>query len=157
MRDPVVAGTRKTAVVIGNGPVGRRFCEKLVEFDGGGNYEAPAAEAVPLIVEDPFARVYKKLLSSPDGQKLVGGILVGDASDYPMLSVLAKTGENLMAGPSQLAGVGSAGTQDGSVSMSDEAQICSCNNVSLILQKAHSLASWGPPLLLAAPDARLVV
>lgn len=33
-----MAGTRKTAVVIGNGPVGHRFCEKLVEFDGGGNY-----------------------------------------------------------------------------------------------------------------------
>ncbi len=100
-----------------------------VDVASFGNYEAPAAEAVPLIVEDPFAGVYKKLLFSPDGQKLVGGMLVGDASDYPMLSVLAKTGENLMAGPSQLAGVGSAGAQDGSVSMSDEAQICSCNNV----------------------------
>jgi len=33
-----MAGSRKTAVVIGNGPVGHRFCEKLVEFDGGRNY-----------------------------------------------------------------------------------------------------------------------
>ena len=87
------------------------------------------ADVMPLIVEDPFAGVYKKLLFSTDGQKLLGGMLVGDASDYPMLSALARTGEMLMAGPSQLAGVGGASTPDGPVLMGDGAQICSCNNV----------------------------
>ena len=35
--------------------------------------------------EDPFAGVYKKLLFSPDGTRLLGGILVGDAADYGKL------------------------------------------------------------------------
>ena len=30
---PRIHGARKTVVVIGNGMVGLRFCEKLVEFD----------------------------------------------------------------------------------------------------------------------------
>ena len=101
-----------------------------VDVASFGNYEAPPAEAMPLIVEDPFSGVYKKLLFSPDGQKLLGGMLVGDASDYPMLSAMARTGETLTAGPSQLAGVGGAGDLDGSVLMGDDTQVCSCNNVS---------------------------
>ena len=100
-----------------------------VDVASFGNYEAPPADAMPLIVEDPFSGVYKKLLFSPDGRKLLGGMLVGDASDYPMLSTLARTGETLVAGPAQLAGFGGAGDLDGSALMGDDAQICSCNNV----------------------------
>ena len=94
-----------------------------------GNYEAGPDEAAPLVVEDPFAGVYKKLLFSHDGKRLLGGVLVGDASDYPTLSVLARTGEELMAEPSSLAGVGGEGLADGSAGMADDAQVCSCNNV----------------------------
>ena len=46
-----------------------------------GDYEAPSDRATPLVFEDPFAGIYKKLLFSLDGQRLLGGILVGDASD----------------------------------------------------------------------------
>ena len=59
----------------------------------------------------------------------MGGVLVGDASDYPTLSVLARSGEELMAGPPTLAGVGAEGLADGSAGMADDAQVCSCNNV----------------------------
>ena len=44
-----------------------------------------AKRATPLVFEDPFAGVYKKLLFSPDGTRLLGGILVGDAADYGTL------------------------------------------------------------------------
>ncbi len=100
-----------------------------VDVASFGEYEAPAEDAVPLVVEDPFSGVYKKLLFSPDGKKLVGGVLVGDASDYPMLSVLARTGEDLQAKPSQLAGVGGGSALEPSPGMGDSAQVCSCNNV----------------------------
>jgi NAD(P)H-dependent nitrite reductase large subunit/NAD(P)H-dependent nitrite reductase small subunit len=96
-----------------------------------GNYELPAEKATPLVFEDPFAGVYKKLLFAPDGSRLLGGILVGDASDYGKLSMLAK-GEmplpckphELMTGPAS-----SGGAAFGVDAMPDSAQVCSCNNV----------------------------
>ena len=100
-----------------------------VDVASFGECEAAPETAVPLVVEDPFSGVYKKLLFSPDGSKLVGGVLVGDARDYPMLSLLAKTGEDLQATPSQLAGVGGDGALGSSPPIGDSAQVCSCNNV----------------------------
>ena len=100
-----------------------------VDVASFGEYDAPPEAAVPLVVEDPFSGVYKKLLFSPDGKKLVGGVLVGDASDYPVLSLLAKTGEELQAAPSQLAGVGGESAAATSLPLGDSAQVCSCNNV----------------------------
>ncbi|MCY4188353.1 MAG: FAD-dependent oxidoreductase, partial [Bryobacterales bacterium] len=100
-----------------------------VDVASFGNHEAPPGEAVPLVVEDPFAGVYKKLLLSADGKRLVGGVLVGDAADYPVLSALAKTGEELTVSPAQLAGMGGAEEPADSVSVSGDIPICSCNNV----------------------------
>ncbi len=97
-----------------------------------GDYEAPSERATPLIFEDAFAGVYKKLLFSVDGQRLLGGILVGDASSYGVFSMMAKSDAPLPCPPHELL-VGSSGngpalgTPD---SIADEAQICSCNNVS---------------------------
>ena len=47
------------------------------------------------ICEDPFRGYYKKLLFNLDGTRLLGGILVGDASDYGTLLALAKSGQLL--------------------------------------------------------------
>ncbi len=98
-----------------------------------GQYDLPADEATPLTVEDPIGGVYKKLFVDPKGQRLLGGILVGDASDYGMLSVLAKSGDQLPCAAGDLlggAGGGVAAALGGAAAMSDDAQICSCNNVS---------------------------
>jgi nitrite reductase (NADH) large subunit len=62
-----------------------------VDVASFGDYEAPPERARPLLYDDPFEGVYKKLLFSPDGSKLVGGVLVGDAGDYSLLSSLAKS------------------------------------------------------------------
>ncbi len=51
-----------------------------VDVASFGDYEAKPEQATPLVFEDPFRGVYKKLLFSPDGTRLLGGILVGDAS-----------------------------------------------------------------------------
>src|SRR5690606_23845849 len=95
-----------------------------------GDYEAPLERAIPLSFEDPFAGFYKKLLFSTDGAHLLGGILVGDASDYATLAALARGRSPLPMAPHELV-IGSregaaAGGIDG---LPDEAQICSCNNV----------------------------
>lgn len=100
-----------------------------VDVASFGDYEDAGGQASPLVVEDPFSGVYKKLLFSPDGKRLVGGVLVGDASDYPTLSMLAKGGEELTAQPSELAGIGGEGSAAGAAEAGDEAQVCSCNAV----------------------------
>ncbi len=101
-----------------------------VDVASFGAYEAPADRATPLVFEDPFAGVYKKLVFSPDGTRLLGGILVGDAADYGRLSMLAKAETPLPCKPHELI-VGSAGpgAAVGFDAMPDSAQICSCNNV----------------------------
>ena len=81
------------------------------------------------MVDDPFAGVYKKLLFSQDGTRLVGGVLVGDASDYSALATLARSGDDLPAAPAQLAGVGAAGAATASSLSGSHVQVCSCNNV----------------------------
>jgi len=97
-----------------------------------GQYELPADEATPLTYEDPLGGVYKKLFFDPKGQRLLGGILIGDASDYATLSVLAKSGDELPCQAGELlggSGGGEASSLGGAAAMSDDAQICSCNNV----------------------------
>jgi len=106
---------------------------KLMDVDVAcfGEYEIGPEQAQPLTWEDPFAGVYKKLLFSHDGTRLLGGVLVGDARDYGPLSLLAKSGSALPCRPHELV-IGRAG--GGAVSggldhMPDTAQVCSCNNV----------------------------
>ncbi len=96
-----------------------------------GNYEMGPEEAKPLVWEDPFDGKYKKLFFSPDGTHLLGGILVGDASDYGMLSIMAKSDAALPCRPYELVigksnSISSLGGIEG---MPNDAQICSCNNV----------------------------
>lgn len=96
-----------------------------------GDYEAQSYRAVPLVFEDPLAGVYKKLLFTKDGGGLVGGILVGDASNYGLLAATARSGAPLPCKPHELllgAAKGSA-APGGVDALPDEAQICSCNNV----------------------------
>ena len=103
-----------------------------VDVASFGQYELPEEKATSLVYEDPFGGVYKKLLLDPAGEKLLGGILVGDASDYGSLSVLAKSGDPLPCPAGDLIGGGSgaaAAALGGADAMSDDSQICSCNNV----------------------------
>ncbi len=100
-----------------------------VDVASFGDYEAPPERARPLLYDDPFGGVYKKLLFSPDGSKLVGGVLVGDAGDYAMLSSLAKSGKPLTVPPGELI-VGKKGDEAaGADGLDDDCQVCSCNNV----------------------------
>jgi nitrite reductase (NADH) large subunit len=101
-----------------------------VDVASFGAYEFSADKATPLVFEDPFAGVYKKLVFSPDGSRLLGGMLVGDADDYGKLSMLAKGGAPLPCKPHELiVGAAGPGAAIGIDSMSDSAQVCSCNNV----------------------------
>ncbi|MEV4457608.1 nitrite reductase large subunit NirB [Microbispora sp. NPDC049633] len=80
--------------------------------------------ALDVTYMDPVGGVYKRLFISDDAKTLLGGICVGDAGPYNALRPFV--GKPLPGAPSDLlfAGAGKA-----SVDLPDDAQVCSCNNV----------------------------
>jgi nitrite reductase (NADH) large subunit len=95
-----------------------------VDVASFGNYDAPPDAATPLVFEDPFAKCYKKLLFTPDGSRLVGGILVGDAADYGKLLMLSKSEAPLPCKPHDLlVAPSSNGAAVGLDTMPDSAQV----------------------------------
>jgi NAD(P)H-dependent nitrite reductase large subunit/NAD(P)H-dependent nitrite reductase small subunit len=101
-----------------------------VDVASFGEYEPDPESSNSLTFEDPFTGVYKKLMFTLDGRRLLGGTLVGDASDYSTLSILAKSNADLPCQPHELVVGSDCGTALGGVdAMSDATQVCSCNNV----------------------------
>ncbi|HUF33759.1 MAG TPA: nitrite reductase large subunit NirB [Acidimicrobiales bacterium] len=81
---------------------------------------------------DPSVATYKKLVVSGDGLRLLGGMLVGDASDYASLHQLHASGATLPAHPELLVLPSLAGASSplpGAGAMDDGATVCTCNNV----------------------------
>jgi len=81
---------------------------------------------------DTAKGIYKMLVVNADGSRLLGGILVGDASAYGTLLQFVQNGivlppnlEDLLLPPREGKSVGL-----GVTNLPDSAQICSCNNVS---------------------------
>ncbi len=82
-----------------------------------------------LAFEDQIKRTYKKLVVDAESKRLLGGILVGDAKDYARLQYLTRSGTTLSDGFDELGMTpGSSAAQ--TFVLPDEAQVCSCNNVS---------------------------
>ena len=103
-----------------------------VDVASFGNHEADATAAKAIVFEDPFEGVYKKILVSPDGKKLLGGILVGDASDYSRLLMTYKSEKPLTVSPMELLlGPKGGAAPSGIDGLDPAAQVCSCNNVSM--------------------------
>ncbi|KAI0968154.1 nitrite reductase [Xylaria arbuscula] len=96
-----------------------------------GEEEKPAPEVQALVYKDPFAQVYKKYLFTTDGKFLLGGMMIGDTSDYVKLVPMVKGQKELDVPPSQLIlGAKKSGEDDGGDDLDDDTQICSCHNVS---------------------------
>ncbi|MBF6163550.1 nitrite reductase large subunit [Streptomyces gardneri] len=82
--------------------------------------------ALSVVLHDAAKGTYAKLVVSDDAKILLGGILVGDATAYSALRPLV--GRPLPAEPAAL--ISPAGAELGADALPDDAQICSCNNVS---------------------------
>lgn len=95
-----------------------------------GDYFAGNEVAMSLVYKDPFGSIYKKYLFSKDGKHLLGGIMVGDTNDYAKLHALYKSKKPLTMAPGELILGVKSGQAPGADDLPDEAQICSCNNVS---------------------------
>ncbi|TPG19855.1 nitrite reductase large subunit NirB [Pedococcus bigeumensis] len=101
---------------------------KLLGVDVASFGDAFAAEAggLEVVISDPVAGVYKKLVMSDDARTLRGGILVGDASAYAALRPMV--GRELGGDPAAyLLPEGAAPAAAGD--LPDDAAVCSCNNV----------------------------
>jgi nitrite reductase (NADH) large subunit len=82
---------------------------------------------------DEQNEVYKKIVVSEDGTRLLGSVLIGDGSDYDTLFQYASNGINLPEHPDDLIlpqRDGRAPVGLGVDALPESAQICSCNNVS---------------------------
>ena len=154
--DPAIYAIGEVAAVEGRcyGLVGPGYTTAEIVADRllGGNAEFPGADlstklkllgvdvasfgdalattpgALEVVVSDPIGGSYAKLVLSDDAQTLLGGVLVGDASSYGVLRPLV--GSPLPGDPVALiAPAGGGGPAIGVGALPDDAQICSCNNV----------------------------
>ncbi len=86
-----------------------------------GNCQDDPAANRALTFEDPFRQVYKKLLFNLDGSRLLGGILVGDATDYGTLLSYYKSADPLPVAPADLLLGKREGQEAGAITLSPAA------------------------------------
>jgi nitrite reductase (NADH) large subunit len=96
-----------------------------VDVASFGDAHARTPGALEVVVNDPVAGTYAKLVVSDDATTLLGGVLVGDVSKYATLRPLV--GSPLPADP--VAMIAPGGVELGADALPDSAQICSCNAV----------------------------
>jgi nitrite reductase (NADH) large subunit len=94
-----------------------------VDVASFGDALAGTEGALEVVVSNPVAGSYAKLVLDDRAQTVLGGVLVGDTSRYSTLRTLV--GKPLPADPIGL--IASAGPIE--VTLDDEAQVCSCTNV----------------------------
>jgi nitrite reductase (NADH) large subunit len=89
-------------------------------------------EVTAIVYENKFSGIYKRINVTKDGKTLLGGILVGDSSDYNSLFQIYSNAMKLPANPEDLI-LGSRGGESSSMGsamdLPDTAVICSCENV----------------------------
>ncbi|AGA78156.1 nitrite reductase large subunit NirB [Echinicola vietnamensis] len=107
---------------------------KLIGVDVG-SFGDPFGEiepSKPIVYENKNSGIYKRINVSMDGKRLLGGILVGDASAYNILLQMTQNNMPLPPEPEDLI-LGARGGKEaagaGVESLPEEAQVCSCENV----------------------------
>jgi nitrite reductase (NADH) large subunit len=102
-----------------------------VEVASVGDAHAATPGALELVYADPVAGRYAKLVTSEDGKRVLGAVLVGDTGQYGVLRSLAASGGELVGQPEELVLPPRTGSGIGVASLPDDAGLCTCNNVSI--------------------------
>ncbi|MGC7099025.1 nitrite reductase large subunit NirB [Amycolatopsis lurida] len=98
-----------------------------VDVASFGDAHAATEGAREVVFADSIDGYYKKLVVSEDGKTLLGGVLVGDASQYTMLRSFV--GRALPASPGSMLAPSGGGEGVGVDALPPDAQVCSCNAV----------------------------
>jgi len=98
-----------------------------VDVASFGDAHGATEGSLELVYADDVAGIYKKLVISEDGKRLLGGILVGDASSYGVLRPMVASGMELPGNPEEL--ILPAGSGGSALVLPGAAQVCSCNDV----------------------------
>lgn len=99
-----------------------------VEVASFGDALARSEGALEVVYADPARGLYQKIVVSDDAKTLLGGIFVGDAAPYSSLRPLL--GRELPGEPGAYLSAPGAEAPAGA-DLPDDAQVCSCNNVSV--------------------------
>jgi nitrite reductase (NADH) large subunit len=99
-----------------------------VDVASFGDAHGQTEGALELTYQDAVSGVYKKLVISEDGKRLLGGVLVGDAAAYGILRPMVASGMELPENPEDL--ILPAGRGGVDLDLPDDMQVCSCNDVS---------------------------
>jgi nitrite reductase (NADH) large subunit len=103
-----------------------------VEVASIGDAHGRTAGSHSYVFNDDIAEVYKRLIVSADGKKLLGAVLVGDSEIYGTLLQLMLNNMDIPGNPANLILPVSDGSEPvglGVASLPDTAQICSCFDV----------------------------
>jgi nitrite reductase (NADH) large subunit len=104
-----------------------------VEVGSVGDAHAATPGACSYAYADERGGIYKRLVVDAEGTRLLGAILVGDASQYGNCLQLVQQGSKLPGHPEELIlprVAAASGGGAGLAALPGDAQICSCNNVS---------------------------
>ncbi len=104
-----------------------------VEVASVGDAHGATAGSRKFVYTNELKQIYKKLVISQDGQHLLGAVLVGNADEYGTLQQMVVNRMALPAQPEFLILPTSDGQSKpglGAGALPDNAQLCSCNNVS---------------------------
>src|SRR5690606_8073183 len=107
---------------------------KLIGVDVGsfGDPFGDSEPSIPIVFNDKLNGTYKRINITEDGKRLLGGVLIGDASQYNMLHQMVMNNMVLPENPASLIVGGGAKSSDessGIKGLPDTAQICSCENI----------------------------
>ena len=98
-----------------------------VEVASFGDASGSTPHALEVVYADPARGLYQKIVVTDDAKTLLGGIFVGDAAPYASLRPLL--GRELGAEPAAF--LSAAGAEAPGGDLPDDAQLCSCNNVTV--------------------------
>lgn len=103
---------------------------KLLGVDVASFGDALSRGKRTVVYQDMVRGVYKKLILSDDDKRLLGGVLVGDASEYMRLLSVCNGALELQQAPEELLFGSRSASAQGGADLPDATQVCSCNNVS---------------------------
>jgi nitrite reductase (NADH) large subunit len=101
---------------------------KLLGVDVASFGDPFAAGAREVAIHDGVANRYKKLALDPDGKRVLGGILVGDTTDYARLQPLAAA-RLAISGDAIALIAGGASAAAADAELPAHALVCTCNGV----------------------------